>query len=100
MILTKLERQDPELKKFTQKYDLTGAFKALKLTRFNIVDELSTSKNYELWFSYMLLWNKQNTNEPFTVAKMFSKQIGTKKAFKMLTNATRSNNPYVQQMGQ
>ncbi|OWZ03828.1 hypothetical protein PHMEG_00024376 [Phytophthora megakarya] len=98
-ILTKLDLQDPDLKKFTQKYDLTGAFKALKLNKFKTVDELFTSRNYEKWYAYMLSWNTQSNKKPYTVAKMFNKQFGSKKAFKMFTEATKSKNPFVQQMG-
>ncbi|OWZ02852.1 hypothetical protein PHMEG_00025519 [Phytophthora megakarya] len=47
----------------------------------------------------MIHWNSQSKNEPFTVAKMFNDQLGSKKSFEMFAVAAKSANPNVEQMG-
>ncbi|OWZ04425.1 hypothetical protein PHMEG_00023681 [Phytophthora megakarya] len=99
-MLTKLEMENLGLANLAKKYDLTGAFKSLKLKQFKNVDELFTSKNYKQWFSYMVYWNSQSKNKHFTVAKMFNKQFGSKKAFQIFTDAAASSHPDVKRMGE
>ncbi|OWZ11083.1 hypothetical protein PHMEG_00015949 [Phytophthora megakarya] len=99
--------QGAAVTKLAKNYDLTGAFKYLKLDKFKSVeslhlkdvDKLFASKKFNLWSAYLPRWNKQHSNEPYSVAKMFSQELGATKALDVFAVASTSKNPKVVQMG-